>query len=251
MSENKETSTFEPVKRGRGRPRKDSEFVSLSKELIAQKALEIAGAEGYDALTMHRLAAEFKATPRALYNYVTDRQEVINLAVERFLSINPLIEFDCTDWERGVREAYNATRNAYRAYPRASQMTIDEKLVIKPGPMRNRLIERILQFYVDIGLELKQAVALVRALERDVLGFVMHVDYYYDRRSANAPNYISSPVPVQQLEAYPAVPTPLARQALELPQQDSDELFEEVIELRLLAIERMREINGVAGQEQE
>lgn len=37
MSENKETSTFEPVKRGRGRPRKDSEFVSLSKELIAQR----------------------------------------------------------------------------------------------------------------------------------------------------------------------------------------------------------------------
>ncbi|MGP9031680.1 MULTISPECIES: TetR/AcrR family transcriptional regulator [Glutamicibacter] len=246
MAENKEKSSPEPIKRGRGRPRKDSEFQTLSKDQIAQKALEIAGAEGYDALTMHRLATEFNVTPRALYNYVADRQEVINLAVSRFISINPLIEFDCNDWKRGVTEAYNATRKAYRAYPRASQMALDEKLKVEPGPFRNELMERILAFYVDIGLTLKQAVALVRALERDVLGFVMHVDYYYDRRSKDSPDYVSSLVPVQLLDAYPEVPTPLTRQSLELPQQDSDDLFEEVIELRLLAIAQMLELNRTA-----
>lgn len=246
MAENKEKSSPEPIKRGRGRPRKDSEFQTLSKDQIAQKALEIAGAEGYDALTMHRLATEFNVTPRALYNYVADRQEVINLAVSRFISINPLIEFDCNDWKRGVTEAYNAKRKAYRAYPRASQMALDEKLKVEPGPFRNELMERILAFYVDIGLTLKQAVALVRALERDVLGFVMHVDYYYDRRLKGSPDYVSSLVPVQLLDAYPEVPTPLTRQSLELPQQDSDDLFEEVIELRLLAIAQMLELNRTA-----
>lgn len=246
MDVNNKETTVEPVKRTRGRPRKDSEFASLSKELIAQKALEIAGAEGYDALTMHRLATEFNVTPRALYNYVADRREVLNLAVERFLSISPFIEFDSKDWRVGVRDAYVATRSAYRAYPRASQLNVNELLNIQPGSLRNQLMERILKFFVDIGLTLRQAVMMVRALERDVLGFVMHVDYYYDRRSEEWLNYLNSPVPVQLLDAYPEIPTPLARQALELPIQDSDGMFDEVIELRVLAIEQMRQQNTAA-----
>lgn len=251
MADIEETPAAGPAKRGRGRPRKDSEFASLSRELLAQKALEIAGSEGYDALTMHRLAAEFKVTPRALYNYVADRQEVVNLAVERFLKISPLIEFDCSDWKHGVREAYRATRRAYRSYPRASQVVLDEKLVVSPAPRRTELIERVMRFFVDIGLTLQQAVAMVRSLERDVLGFVLQVDYYYDRHREDNPDHLGRPVPADWLDAYPEVPAPLARRALELPAQDNDAMFDELVELRILAMEQMRQQNQAAEAQQE
>jgi len=237
MAENRENSPATAAKRGRGRPRKDSEFTSLSKELLAEKALEIAGIEGYGALTMHRLASELGVTPRALYNYVADRQEVVNLAVQRFLAISPLVEFDATDWQQGVRDAYVATRNALRAYPRASQMNWDEKVDAVSGPRRTELIERILRFYVDIGLTLKQSVGMVRALERDVLGFVLNVDYVYDRLEPSNLGFVSHLVSAERLDAYPEIAAPLSRQALELPAPDSDELFEELIETRLLAVE--------------
>lgn len=238
MAEIKETSPAPTAKRGRGRPRKDSEFTSLSKDLLAEKALEIAGAEGYGALTMHRLASDLGVTPRALYDYVADRQEVVNLAVQRFLAISPLVEFDSSNWKQGVRQAYVATRTAYRAYPRASQMSWDDKVDVAPGPRRTELIERVLRFYVEIGLTLQQAVTMVRALERDVLGFVLHVDYFFDRREAGNSDSLSHLVSAQRLDAYPEISAPLARQALELPAPDSDELFEEVIETRILAIEQ-------------
>lgn len=73
-----------PAKRGRGRPRKDSNWATFSRDELAARALHIAGNEGFSAVTMHRLAAEFSVTPRALYNYVADRQEIINLAVAQF-----------------------------------------------------------------------------------------------------------------------------------------------------------------------
>lgn len=244
MADNKETSPAPPAKRGRGRPRKDSEFASLSKELLGQKALEIAGSEGYGALTMHRLASEFGVTPRALYNYVADREEVINLAMQQFLAISPNVEFDCAHWKDSVRDAYRATRSAYRAFPRASQLSMDEKIHVMPGPRRTELMERVLKFYVEMGLTLKQAVGMVRALERDVLGFVLHVDYFYDRRVPGAPDFFSHPVPKEWLDFYPEVPAPYAQQALGLPEQTSDELFDEVIELRILAVERLLQING-------
>jgi len=244
MADNKEISPAPSAKRGRGRPRKDSEFISLSKELLGQKALEIVGSEGYGALTMHRLAMEFGVTPRALYNYVSDREEVIGLALQQFLAISPTLELDCTHWKDGVRDAYLATRSAYRAYPRASQLSMDEKTHVIPGPRRTELVERVLKFYVEMGLTLKQATGMVRALERDVLGFVLHIDYFYDRRQPDCPDFFSHPVPRQWLDLYPEVPAPYAQQALELPEQNSDELFEEVIELRVLAMERLLQLNS-------
>jgi len=244
MADNKESVPAPSAKRGRGRPRKDSEFITLSKELLGQKALEIAGAEGYGALTMHRLASEFGVTPRALYNYVADRREVINLAMEQFLAISPTVDFDRAHWKDGVRDAYVATRTAYRSYPRASQLSMDEKIHVVPGSRRTELMERVLKFYVEVGLTLKQAAGMVRALERDVLGFVLHVDYFYDRRNLESPDFFSHPVPEEWLDLYPEVPAPYARQALELPEQTSDELFDEVIELRILAIERLLQLNS-------
>lgn len=233
-----ENSPTPTAKRGRGRPRKDSEFTSLSKDLLAEKALDIAGAEGYGALTMHRLAADLGVTPRALYNYVADRQEVVNLAVQHFLAITPFVEFDPSNWKQSVRDAYEATRTANRAYPLASQLSWDDKVDAVPGPRRTELIERVLQFYVDIGLTLEQAVMMVRTLEREVLGFVLHVDYFYDRCEAAGMTFPIHPVSQERLDAYPEIPAPISRQALSLPPLSSDELFEEVIETRILAIER-------------
>ncbi|KSU67606.1 hypothetical protein AS038_00395 [Arthrobacter sp. NIO-1057] len=244
MVNDMETTTAPTAKRGRGRPRKDSEFITLSKELLGQKALEIAGTEGYSALTMHRLASELGVTPRALYNYVADRGEVINLAMQQFMSLSPTLDFDAEHWKDGVRDAYLATRAAYRSYPRASLLSMDEKVHAVPGPRRTELVERLLKFYVETGLTLKQATSMTRALERDVLGFVLHVDYFYDRRASDSDYVLNHPVPKPWLDAYPEIPAPYAREALELPEQNSDELFDEVIELRVLAIERLLERNS-------
>ncbi|MYV59771.1 TetR family transcriptional regulator, partial [Streptomyces sp. SID4931] len=72
------TSRRRPATR-KGRP-------VLTRESIAAKALEMAGAQGFASLTMRALATELGVTVRALYNYVEDRQDVVHLAVDTLLT---------------------------------------------------------------------------------------------------------------------------------------------------------------------
>ncbi len=59
MSDVDRTEDDTPVKRGRGRPRKDASQVPITKEAIASEALKIIGSEGFTALTMNGLAGRF------------------------------------------------------------------------------------------------------------------------------------------------------------------------------------------------
>lgn len=243
MSDASDQSSKTVSKRGRGRPRKDSNWTAFSREDLAERALLIAGHEGFPAVTMHRLAAEFEVTPRALYNYVTDRQEIINMAVDLFLNKPPLIEFDPKNWREGVRRAYCEARKIHRAFPRAALMSLDEKIDVQIGPRRTQLMERLLQFYVDINLPLKSAVTLAHALEQDVLGFGLHFDYVYDQLPEGQKDFVTRVVPEVWLNEDPQANAPISRQALELPEQTSDELFADLVELRILAIESLLATN--------
>ncbi|MGP9784263.1 TetR/AcrR family transcriptional regulator [Glutamicibacter sp. AOP12-B1-11] len=225
------------AKRGRGRPRKDSNWTTFAREDLVERALIIAGDEGFAAVTMHRLATEFKVTPRALYNYVKDRQEIINLAVELFLDKAPLIDFDPAHWQASVRMAYAESRRLHRAFPRASLVGMEENVNVTIGPRHALLVERLLQFYVDINLPLNTAVTMVRALEQDVLGFGLRFDYTYDRLPEEHKELVTRVMPESRLDAAAQVAAPQCRAALQLPGQTSDEMFEDLIELRIIAIE--------------
>lgn len=231
------------AKRGRGRPRKDSSFTPLSRELIGDTALKVAGAEGYAALTMHRLAAELSVTPRALYNYVADRSEVVNMVVELFVAHSPFIELDPGDWRASLYRIYNASREAYRRYPLAAMVPVEERVEVDSGPRRIELMERLLYFYTQLGLSLEQALTLTRSLEREVFGFVLQVDYYFDANPAIARTYVAKAVPASWLERYPQIQAPLSHAALGIEMKNNDQLFEELIELRILSIQAMLDGN--------
>ncbi|MGO2030189.1 TetR/AcrR family transcriptional regulator [Glutamicibacter ardleyensis] len=226
-----------PAKRGRGRPRKDSNWATFSRDELAARALHIAGNEGFSAVTMHRLAAEFSVTPRALYNYVADRQEIINLAVAQFLEKAPFIDFDPENWRDSVGEAYNRSREVYRMFPRATLVGMEESVTADIGPRHTELLERLLKFFVDIGLPLKNAVSFSRCLEQDVLGFALKYDYPYDRAPEQYRDVVTRVVAERWLDNYPEVDAPMCRASLELPEQTSDEIFAELVEMRILSIE--------------
>lgn len=239
MSENEHAVNGTPIKRGRGRPRKQASLKPITREAIAAEALKIAGTEGYPALTMNRIAASFGATPRALYNYVSDRQEVVNLAVELFLQSSPMLPFDPANWRETVRNFYRVTRELYRAYPWAAVVPITERLTVDSGPRHAEMMERLLQFYLDLGLGMPQALSLIRAFTREVLAFALQADYYYDRSAQIGHDYVSRIIPQTWLDRHPDVEVPMVREALAQPAQDSDELFEELIQMRLLTIQAM------------
>jgi AcrR family transcriptional regulator len=82
----------------RGRPPKHS------RTQVVAAAIAVADAEGLDALTMRRLAAELGAGVMSLYTYVRDKDDLVDQMVDRISDFDP--ERDGTDlldlvrWQR-------------------------------------------------------------------------------------------------------------------------------------------------------
>ncbi|WP_418909010.1 TetR/AcrR family transcriptional regulator [Glutamicibacter endophyticus] len=237
----------EPVKRPRGRPRKDSALVKISKDLIIDRALEIAGREGFGAVTMNRLAEEFSATPRALYNYVTDRDEVVSAAFAEFLDQAPELEFDTTDWRSSLRQAYAATRKLFRKYPRIAMAALEERFSDEVDERQLQLIGKMVQFFVDLGLDLPTAELFVHAFETDAFGFAMRVDYVNDLANSQHEDPQNAPLHVWWHRAADR------GVAANFPQPDDNEplrtgdmLFDEFVNLRVLAVEQALAAKGLS-----
>jgi TetR/AcrR family transcriptional regulator, tetracycline repressor protein len=58
----------------------------LSRRRILHAALRLVDTEGLDALSMRRLAAELQVTPRALYHYVNDKEDLLHGVGDAVLS---------------------------------------------------------------------------------------------------------------------------------------------------------------------
>src|SRR5262245_52300012 len=101
---------------------------TLTRELIAERALHLAGAEGFPTVTMRRLAADLGVTVRALYNYVEDRQEVVELATQLLMSQWELPELSTERWEDSVRTYCSQLRSLYGRFPRALLVSLDENI---------------------------------------------------------------------------------------------------------------------------
>ena len=71
---------------------------------IAQAAIRIADAEGFDALSMRRLAAELDAGTMTLYHYVRTKDELLTLVNDAVMGEVILPEGDelPTDWREAI-----------------------------------------------------------------------------------------------------------------------------------------------------
>lgn len=179
----------------RGRPRSTDRRTPVTRDLIAERGLAIAGAEGFGALTMHRLAGDLDVTPRALYNHVRDRQEVIDLVATLMMRRLPSSTLDPVEWRSSLRSAYQEARAVYRQFPRATLISLDETVTTAAiDPRRVTSSEAMLRFLTDIGLTLPQALTVRGSFLIDVFGFVLLIDYRYDRGDAAARRAVAQPV---------------------------------------------------------
>lgn len=229
-------------RRPRGRPRRGAEGPLLSRELIAEKALEIAGVEGFSAVTMQRLADETRVTPRALYNHIADRDEVIELAAGLMLEQIPPPRLDPRTWRASLLDAYREGRAAYRRFPRALLISLEETLTgAAVHPRRITLAEDMLGFFVAIGLSERQAQTAQLSFLIDLFGFVLLVDHPLDRSAQRVEQPAADagatlPVPRPWLDEHPETPAPISRRAAAGTPPSADEMFEDLIALRVEAV---------------
>ncbi|MET8828096.1 TetR/AcrR family transcriptional regulator [Streptomyces sp. NPDC004610] len=219
------TSRRRPTTR-KGRP-------VLTREAIAAKALEMAGTQGFRSVTMRALAAELDVTVRALYNYVEDRQEVIDLALALMLDSWTLPPLRPTAWEESVTGYARSLRELYARWPRALLVSLDEDAPpasVHPNRLLN--VDRFLQLLRDIGLGLPAALEVHRHLSLLMLSFALVVD----RPAAPSAEDRGAPVPGTWLAAHSDLDLPALREAAELPAPSTDAQFDQLVSVVLAHI---------------
>jgi AcrR family transcriptional regulator len=109
-----------PKRSTRDRPAKSP----LSEAVIVDAALEILRAEGLDAVTMRRVAAELDTGPASLYVYIRGRDELREAMLDRVSAVIALQAPDPSRWREQVLEQLMALLHALEAHPGIAQVAV-------------------------------------------------------------------------------------------------------------------------------
>ena len=91
---------------------------------ITDAALQVIATEGYDALTIRRVAAVLDTGPSSLYAHIVNKEDLDDLLIARLYSEIRLPEPDPASWRAQILDVYTQIRDRYLAYPGVSRAAL-------------------------------------------------------------------------------------------------------------------------------
>jgi AcrR family transcriptional regulator len=151
--------------RGSRRPR-------FNRDNIAAAAIRIADAEGFEAVSMRRLAAELDAGTMTLYHYVRTKDELLTLVVDAFLGevvLSPGQRLP-RDWRAAITLIAKRSRDALRRHPWILDITDDPNI----GPNAMRHFDQSWQALAPLTASFDDKLDLITVVDEYVFGFCLH-----------------------------------------------------------------------------
>jgi AcrR family transcriptional regulator len=128
------------------RPEPAARSPRFSRQQIAAAALGIADAEGFEAVTMRRIARSLGAGTMSLYRYIATKEDLLALIGDALLS-EALVPGELpADWLEAIALMARQTRHAYLRHPWAIHLIQDQGAVraALAGPNGLRHLEQSL-----------------------------------------------------------------------------------------------------------
>jgi AcrR family transcriptional regulator len=141
-----------------------------SRAAIAAAAVAIADADGLDAVSMRRLAAELGSGATSLYRYVARKDDLLDLMVDVVVGEGPPPAGLSGDWRADLREIAYATRAMILRHPWVA-MLLAGRLTLGPNTLRS--VEHALGAVDGLGLSLDEMMTFIDTLQAFVRGYVM------------------------------------------------------------------------------
>src|SRR3954447_23802399 len=108
--------------------------IDLSRDAIVERALDLADAEGLDAVTIRRLGQEFGVTPMALYWHVKNKDELLEAMGDRlFVGLDYATPADAP-WYEQLRAVVHALAANLRAHPSCVDLAYQRIFSCEEGP---------------------------------------------------------------------------------------------------------------------
>jgi AcrR family transcriptional regulator len=155
------------------RPAPGERKPALTRERIVATALSIADAEGFEAVSMRRIAAELGVGTMTLYHYVKTKDELVALVGDTIVGelIIPADEVPA-GWREGFAEIARRTRGVFARHPWIIEH-MDEQSDEGAGPNTLRHVEQSLDVASRTGLAMPGRFELVALIDDYVFGYVM------------------------------------------------------------------------------
>ena len=140
----------------------------LSREKIAAAALAIADAEGFEAVSMRRLAQELEVGTMSLYYYVKTKDDLI-AAMDDALMAEALLPSIPKGWRRAITEIATRTHSVFLRHPWA----LVSMLSAPPGLNAMRHMEQCLEALAETSMTSKKKLTLLAMVDDFVFGHAL------------------------------------------------------------------------------
>jgi AcrR family transcriptional regulator len=140
----------------------------LSRDVIAAAALTIADAEGFEAVSMRRVAQELNVGTMSLYYYVKTKDDLIAVMDDALMS-EALLPAVPRNWKRAITEIATRTHSMFLHHPWA----LISMQSAPPGLNAMRHMEQCLEALAETSMTAKQKLTLLGIVDDLVFGHAL------------------------------------------------------------------------------
>lgn len=142
---------------------------SLTRDQIARAAIEIADADGIEAVSMRRVAAAVGAGTMSLYRYVSRKDDLIDLMGDAVVAELDLPDAPSGDWRADILLIAKRNRELYLRHPWSATLGLARPSL---GPNQLRALEYAMRVVDGLGLHVDDMMAIGTTVAAFVRGFV-------------------------------------------------------------------------------
>jgi AcrR family transcriptional regulator len=157
------------------RPEPSARSLRFSRQQIAAAALEIADAEGFDAVSMRRVARSLGAGTMSLYRYIATKDDLLALIGDALLGEALVPGQLPANWPDAMAAVARETRRAYLRHPWAIRLVQREGAVqgALAGPNGLRHVEQSLSALSGAPMDAKARLDVLAIVDDYVFGHLM------------------------------------------------------------------------------
>jgi AcrR family transcriptional regulator len=219
------------------RPRRRT--APLTPDRIVDTALGVVAAEGYEALTMRRLAAALSTGPASLYAHVVNKADLDELLIGRLCAELVLPRPDPEAWRAQIRDVCGRVRDQYLRYPGISRAA----LAMFPTDLETvRVSEGMLAILLAGDVAPQAAAWAVDALLLYVAAYCLEVSIAHRRSTEDdATGVLDRDELLRRFAALPPETFPhTTRHAVELTAGEGHDRFDFTVNLMIDGLARAR-----------
>jgi AcrR family transcriptional regulator len=204
----------------------------ITVEQVIDTALGVVATEGYEALTMRRLAAALDTGPASLYAHVVNKADLDELLIARLCAGLALPEPDPSAWREQIRGVCTQLRDQYLTYPGISRAA----LAMAPTDLETlRVSEGMLAILLAGGVAPQAATWAIDAFLLYVAAYCLEISVVLQRQVDNDADWVVDTGELQRrLTALPAEAFPnTTRYAAELTSGKDHDRFDFTLALMI------------------